>query len=249
MAEGMSLHLSGAWLLALTADNDGDLQSMVELTTDAWETLEVPTPSLMTPADMADDALLARMGKRAGQDDRLVRLATVTRLRAETNPDSALARGVDAQVQGHSGGNPADFRLAVELLRTAGRPLALALALEDLGVAIAPENSADAEAAWNEAADILEEHGARRDASRLLRHLRDSGVRRRPKTPESHSGVLSARELQIAGSLAGGATTKQIASDLSLSQHTVLSHVRHIYDKWGISSRRALIERFAARAD
>ena len=247
MAEGKSLHLSGAWLLALTADNDGDLPSMVELTRDAWETLEAPTPSLMTPADIADDALLARMWKRAGLADRLERLAAVTRLRSETNPESTLARGIAAHVQGLAGGDPAEVRLAVELLRTADRPLALALALEDFGVAVSPGDSTEAESAWNEAADILEHHGARRDASRLLRHLRDSGVRRRPKTPDTHTGVLSARELQIAASLAGGATTKQIASDLSLSQHTVLSHVRHIYDKWGISSRRALIERFAAR--
>ena len=60
--------------------------------------------------------------------------------------------------------------------------------------------------------------------------------------------MLSARELQVAERLAGGSTTRQIASDLSLSQHTVLSHVRHIYEKWGISSRRALVERVARRA-
>jgi DNA-binding CsgD family transcriptional regulator len=248
MADGPALHLSGSWLLALTADTDGDLESVIELTTDAYRTLDVPTPSLMTPADIADDVLLARMWRRAGQNERLERLAQVSRVRAERNPGNALAEGVDAQITGLITGNVASFRRAVDLLRNADRPLALALALEDLGLATASEAPAEAELCWGEATDILEHHGAVRDAGRVLRQLRGVGVRRRPKTPEQHSGTLSARELQVADRLASGATTKQIASDLSLSQHTVLSHVRHIYDKWGISSRRALIERMASRA-
>jgi len=244
MADGAALHLSGSWLLALKADTDGDLDAVVALTSDAYDTLEMPTPSLMTPADAADDALLARMWKRAGAHDRLEKLGTMSHLRAELNPGNALAEGIDAHVHGLISGDVDGFRRAVELLREADRPLALALALEDLGVA----SPVDGEASWSEAADILEKHGAIRDAGRMLRHLRGVGVRRRPKSPDPHSGTLSARELQVAERLASGATTKQIASDLSLSQHTVLSHVRHIYEKWGISSRRALIERVARRS-
>jgi DNA-binding NarL/FixJ family response regulator len=206
----------------------------------------------MTPADLADDALLARMWRNTGDTARLQKLSAVSRLRAQTNQGNALAEGIDAHIQGIVTGDAEVLRAAVELLRRGQRPLALALALEDLGVAqladASGDASGDAERSWNEAADILEEHGVVRDANRVLRHLRGMGVRRRPKTPELHSGMLSARELQVAERLAGGATTKQIASDLSLSQHTVLSHVRHIYEKWGISSRRALVERVAKRA-
>jgi ATP/maltotriose-dependent transcriptional regulator MalT len=245
MADGAGLHLTGSWLLALTANADGDMDAVLAATADAYETLAVPTPSLMTPADIADDALLARMWRRAGAAERLARLAEVSALRAKTNPGNALAQGVDAHIAGL--GSVAGMTRAVELLRATGRPLALAAALEDLGLAELDAESADAERHWAEAADILENHGAVRDASRVLRHLRGIGVRRRAKAPERHSGMLSARELQVAERLASGATTKQIASDLSLSQHTVLSHVRHIYDKWGISSRRALVERVVKR--
>jgi len=249
MAEGASLHLSGSWMLALTADADGDVDAVVRLTADAFETLDVPTPSLMTPADIADDALLARMWVRAGQSERLQTLAAMAGRRAAANPGNALAEGIDAHIRGLVGGAADDLVRAVDLLRAADRPLALALALEDLGLALSANADAPvgAEAVWSEAADILEKHGAVRDAGRVLRHLRGLGVRRRPKTAALHTGTLSARELQVAERLAGGATTRQIASDLSLSQHTVLSHVRHIYDKWGISSRRALIERVARR--
>ena len=247
MADGAALHLTGLWLLALTADTDGDLAAVTALTADAFDTLDAPTPSLMTPADLADDALLARMWRKTGDFERLQKLAAVSRLRAQTNAGNALAEGVDAHIEGIVSGSADSLRTAVELLRRSERPLALALALEDLGVAQLEAGSDDAERSWHEAADILEERGVVRDANRVLRHLRGMGVRRRPKTPELHSGMLSARELQVAERLAGGATTKQIASDLSLSQHTVLSHVRHIYEKWGISSRRALVERVAKR--
>ena len=247
MAAKASVHLSGKWLLALTADVDGDVEGVIRWTADAYETLAVPTPSLMTPADAADDALLARMWRKAGQHDRLSRLAEVSRARAEANPGNVLAEGIDAHIRGLEGGSVDELARAVELLRRSERPLALALALEDLGLAQVAAHVDGADVSWTEAADILENHGAVRDAGRVLKHLRGVGVRRRPKVPENQSGRLSARELQVAQRLAGGATTRQIASDLSLSQHTVLSHVRHIYDKWGISSRRALVERVVQR--
>ena len=249
MAEGPALHLTGLWLLALTAEADGDMEAVIDLTTDAYQTLDVPTPSLMTPADIADDALLARMWRKAGAEKRLEKLSAVSRFRAETNPGNSLAEGIAAHVDGIIAGTTEALQRAVELLAHSQRPLALALALEDLGLAAVNEGTGDAERAWARSADILEKHGAVRDANRVLSHLRGVGIRRRPKVPELHSGMLSARELQVAERLAGGATTKQIASDLSLSQHTVLSHVRHIYDKWGISTRRALVERVARRAN
>jgi DNA-binding CsgD family transcriptional regulator len=249
MAEGQSLHLTGKWLLALTADNDGDLEAVVALTGDAYDTLDEPTPSLMTPADIADDVLLARMWRRALQPDRLARLAAVSRTRAEANRQNSFAQAIDAHIQALQIGTADAFRIAIDLLRPIDRPLSLALALEDLGLAVMDEPSGEAESSWVEAADILEQRGAVRDAGRILRHLRGIGVRRRPTFAGSHSGMLSARESQVAERLANGATTKQIAADLSLSQHTVISHVRHIYEKWGISSRRALVERVAKRAN
>jgi DNA-binding CsgD family transcriptional regulator/tetratricopeptide (TPR) repeat protein len=248
MVDGPSLRLSGLWLQALTADADGDVAAIIESTAEAYATLNVPTPSLMTPADIADDAILARMWQKAGQHTRLADLAEASSLRAEANPGNALAEGIDRHIGGLISGDAEGLKLAVALLRQAQRPLALALALEDLGIAESRDGTGSPEQSWGESADILEAHGAVRDAGRVLRHLRRSGVRRRAKSSELTSGMLSARELQVAERLANGATTKQIALDLSLSQHTVLSHVRHVYEKWGISSRRALVERVAQRA-
>jgi DNA-binding CsgD family transcriptional regulator len=66
---------------------------------------------------------------------------------------------------------------------------------------------------------------------------------RRPPTSTTPSG-LTTRELQVVERLADGRTTNQIADDLFLSPHTVITHIRHASTKWNVSSRRGLIERF-----
>jgi DNA-binding CsgD family transcriptional regulator len=245
MAEDPALRLTGSWLLALTADAVGDGGAVLAWTTGAFETLRAPTPSMTTPADFGDDALLARMWHRFGATERLRQLAAVTRDRARANPGNALVNAIDDQVQGIMTGSVTAFEQSVALMRRVERPLLLASALEDLGRArsATDESRHGAEMPWQEAADLYEAHGAARDADRVLQRLRGVGIRRRPKVPAGHGGMLSARERQVAERLAHGVTTKQIAADLSISQNTVITHVRRIYDKWGISSRRDLTER------
>lgn len=246
MAEGQPLHLAGTWLLALAADAEGRSDDAVELTREAYENLLLPSPSMTTPADFADDATLASIWQHGGAHDRLPRLAAHTRARALANPGNVFVRGIDLQVDGIITGSVDSLRSAVELLRGCDRPLPLAAALEDLGLALERSGMPGVDAPWREAVDLYEASGAVRDAGRALKRLRDLGVRRRPKASAGHRGMLSSREQDVAERLTRGSTTKQIASDLSLSQSTVLTHVRHIYTKWGISSRKALVDRVRA---
>jgi len=243
MADGVPLHLTGTWLLALTAVADGKKDEALALTTDAFETLDAPIPSMTTPADFSDDAELARLWARSGAVDRLARLGAVTQARSNANPRNDFVRGINEQVHGIIAGSPEQLQLAVSLLRKCERPLPLAAALEDLGRALRDTGNPSADLHWHEAADIYEQCGATRDAGRVLKLLREGGVRRRPKALESHRGVLSSRERDVAERLARGSTTKQVASDLSVAQSTVITHVKHIYEKWGISSRKALADR------
>jgi two-component system NarL family response regulator len=62
----------------------------------------------------------------------------------------------------------------------------------------------------------------------LLRH-RGTTVAR---TPE-----LTGREIEILGLVGLGKTSKEIASDLYISENTVRNHVRNILDKLGLKSR------------
>jgi DNA-binding CsgD family transcriptional regulator len=52
---------------------------------------------------------------------------------------------------------------------------------------------------------------------------------------------LSARELEVMSLIAGGHTNGEIAAHLFLAEKTVKNHVRRIYSKLGVDSRRAAI--------
>ncbi|WP_237201961.1 response regulator [Rothia nasimurium] len=58
---------------------------------------------------------------------------------------------------------------------------------------------------------------------------------------------LSARELELVKLLATGATNKELAEKLFISQATVKTHLVHIYTKLGVDNRTAAIA--AARAE
>ncbi len=57
---------------------------------------------------------------------------------------------------------------------------------------------------------------------------------------------LTPQELQIAGMLGGGRTTKETAAALFLSPKTVEYHLRHVYQKLGVASRAELGARLSA---
>jgi DNA-binding CsgD family transcriptional regulator len=50
---------------------------------------------------------------------------------------------------------------------------------------------------------------------------------------------LSDREVEVLRLIAQGYANRQIAERLAISPHTAGHHVRHIYDKIGVSSRAA----------
>jgi ATP/maltotriose-dependent transcriptional regulator MalT len=88
--------------------------------------------------------------------------------------------------------------------------------------------------------------GARRwrdEAASELRALGRPPARTAAATPRS--GVLSRREREIAVLIAEGKTNKQIGVELFISERTVETHVRHILQKFGVSSRAAVASALA----
>lgn len=55
------------------------------------------------------------------------------------------------------------------------------------------------------------------------------------------SGALSARELEVLRLVAEGKTSREIASSLTISQHTVRRHLENTFAKLGVNSRAAAI--------
>ena len=55
--------------------------------------------------------------------------------------------------------------------------------------------------------------------------------------PDRGTDGLTARELQVLARVAAGETNRQIATALSISQHTVARHLSNIFDKTGTGNR------------
>jgi DNA-binding CsgD family transcriptional regulator len=53
---------------------------------------------------------------------------------------------------------------------------------------------------------------------------------------------ISAREEDVLVRILSGRSVKKISEDLNISEHTVVSHVRHIYQKTSCHSRQELID-------
>ena len=64
-----------------------------------------------------------------------------------------------------------------------------------------------------------------------------------PPSPSADDAGLSEREREVLTLLASGKTTREIASLLHISQHTVGRHVENIFTKLGVTSRAAATAR------
>ena len=60
------------------------------------------------------------------------------------------------------------------------------------------------------------------------------------RRPVGDTGVLSAREEEVAALVSQGLTNRQIASELSISEHTVATHITRILKRLGLNSRSRL---------
>jgi DNA-binding CsgD family transcriptional regulator len=228
-----------AWLLALFAMAEGDAEaarSWVRAPTDPDGRAILPR----FPLDIADEVLLARIAL-ATQDEALAQLAlSNSRRRAELNPGITSVAATAAHVRGLLEQSHADLQEAVDLLERTPRPLDLAAALEDLGVALTATDRDAAIDILGRTLALYTELGATWDARRVRSRLRGLGVRRRLVTAEPETSgwaAMTAAELGVARLVAEGLTNREVADRLFVSPHTVNSHLRHVFAKLGINSR------------
>lgn len=88
---------------------------------------------------------------------------------------------------------------------------------------------------------LLSGMGAEPFADRAARELRATGEHPRKRTAQPADG-LTAQEVTIARLVATGATSREVGAQLFLSPRTIEAHLRNIFRKLGITSRRQLRE-------
>jgi DNA-binding CsgD family transcriptional regulator len=185
---------------------------------------------------------LIEAGARAGKPEQaraaLDQLATSTQA-AGTD----LGLGIEARARALlSSGDEAEhwYREAIERLgRTRLRP-ELARARLVYGEWLRRENRrVDARAELRLAHAMLAEIGCAAFAERARRELLATGERARKRT-EPADDVLTAQEAAVARLARDGHTNAEIGAQLFISARTVEWHLRKVFDKLGITSRREL---------
>ena len=178
---------------------------------------------------------MSAAGDAHGAQVHLAELRSVAQA-VPTGPLRAAASfcdGVVAAAAGDQESAAVAFEDAAALFAASDAPYELGRASTELARALTELGRRDL--ARREAADalvILERAGAsalRKRAQQVL----DSFTQSRP------AGPLTRRERQVLGLIARGMRDGDIASALSLSQHTVHRHVSNIYAKLGCSTRAA----------
>ncbi|WJK35840.1 LuxR family transcriptional regulator [Solwaraspora sp. WMMA2065] len=99
----------------------------------------------------------------------------------------------------------------------------------------------DARKRLRTAHQLLSEMGVEAFAERAARELRATGEHPRKRTTQP-AHALTTHELHIARLVATGATSREIGAQLFLSPRTIEAHLRSIFRKLGITSRRQLKE-------
>lgn len=188
--------------------------------------------------------LLSELVEAAVRSDEPELAAAVrAELSERTRVGTDWARGVQARADALvSEGEAADtlYRESIERLgRTSQRP-SLARSHLVYGEWLRREKRRlDARAQLRLAHELFSSMGAGAFTERARRELLATGERARMRVDETR-GDLTPQETQIARLAADGYTNPEIGAQLFLSPRTVEYHLRKVYPKLGISSRRQL---------
>jgi DNA-binding CsgD family transcriptional regulator len=197
--------------------------------------------------------VLVRLATRAHDHERADAVcATVDEL-AATNPNSHLVLAAAAQCRGVRRNSPDDLLRAVDLFTNSPRLVARASASEDAGRVLFARDAKRGVALLDEALQLYRAAGATRDELRVRSRLRAAGVRR-PSSKVAYASrerqgwdSLTSAELRVVRLVAQGLTNREVGERLYVSTYTVGTHLKHAFDKVGVSSRveltRLAIER------
>ena len=238
-----SVRRHASWLLALQAMADGDPPGAHRWLCALGEDERTSILPLF-PMDVTDEPRLIHIALAARDRELAVSAADSAQRRSALSPGVRSLAAAAAHAEGLLNHSQRGLAEAVEFFEGGSRPLALAAALEDLGV-VAVEDGATPKAvdALGRALEIYAQTGAAWDVGRVRSRLRALGVRRR-LVSERHAGngwaSMTDSELAVARLVAQGFTNREVAERLFVSHHTVSAHLRHVFAKLDVNSRVAL---------
>jgi DNA-binding CsgD family transcriptional regulator/tetratricopeptide (TPR) repeat protein len=232
------------WMPALLADVDGDSTRAVRVLEPEMERLATGDFRLVV-LDSDRFPILMSLLLRADRRSWAGTVISAAERLTVLNPANSMLEGVLAHCRGILEQDRRLLADAVDLLGRSQRPLALAVASEDLGMlCIGVGDRAEGIRALSVAFDISTHCGAERQAGRLRRALRQVGVVKRSATvarPTAGWESLTEAEITVARRVAEGQTSRAVAEQLFVSTNTVNSHLRHVFTKLGVRSRVELV--------
>ncbi len=229
-----------AWLLSLQATADGDAQQAHRWLCAAGKPERKEVLSGLWQ-DLTNEPQLVRMALEVGDRELAESAVARAEYRSDRNPGVQSLAATAAHARGLTKGDTRELSEAVNLFKQSPRPIALAAAYEDLGLAQRRQGMDGSGAdALTQALVLFPRAGAIRDAARLRSSLRELGIRRRvlsAEKPRKGWGAMTKSELAIAQLVANGFTNREVAERLFLSPHTVNTHLREVFAKLGVNSR------------
>jgi DNA-binding CsgD family transcriptional regulator len=224
------------WVSAILANGLGRYEEALAAAGQASENTSTIYPSMWALPELIEAAVRSEHPDLAGRA--LARLADHTQAGGTDFGLGILARSRALVTHGPAAQDL--YREAIDrLARTPLRP-ELARARLLYGEWLRRENRrADARGELREAHDILDSAGLRAFAERARRELAATGETVRRRSPDTLT-TLTDQEAHIARLAVDGQTNPEIAAQLFISARTVEWHLRKIFSKLGVSSRREL---------
>lgn len=246
-----------AWARALLQEAVGEHDAAHEACAEIVAAIPGRALALVREPRTAVD--LVRIGLSVGDRAMAGAVADGVAALAARNPTVPSLAGAAAHARGLLDDDHSQLKRAVQVYETSPRPLARALAVEDLATAEYAVGGWRAAHRLREvAAKTYRSCGATRAEARVRAHLPRPGGRAVPPAgppttastavareaspagPDAAWASLTRSELYVARLVAEGLTNRETASRLFLSPHTVDSHLRHCFAKLGITSRVVL---------
>jgi DNA-binding CsgD family transcriptional regulator len=225
------------YALAVLHNGLGNYAAAEDAAARASESDELPHQILALPE-------LVEAASRAAQPERAQRALEELNSRAVAS-GTPWALGLAARSRGLTSTGPVaeeHYRQALEWLRDCRVATHVARTHLVYGEWLRREGRRhDAREQLRTAHELLLNMGAEAFAARAARELRATGEHPRNRTVQL-TDALTDHELQIARLVATGATSREVGAQLFLSPRTIEAHLRSIFRKLGLTSRRQLKE-------